>query len=105
MKLFTFFDENTSITHCLEILGPETLIKKIEKDENEDFDFLDLMITKIQDKNLESLYGVHDVSYSGEALFGFTTYEVHAHKWNELMKVWKEILTELGLRVGKYYKK
>jgi hypothetical protein len=104
MKLFTFFDENTGITHCLEILGPETLIKNYENIENGDL--LDKVRTAIEVKNLESLYGVHDFSYSSnKTLFGFTTYEVHSYKWNELMKIWKGILTDLGFRVGKYIKK
>lgn len=102
MVLFTFFDENTQITHCLEILGPEKHLKETLKDSET---FLDAVMDKINDKNLEILYGVHDISMSNNELLGFTTYEVHAHKWNDLMKIWRGILTELGFRVGKYIKK
>jgi hypothetical protein len=37
MKLFTFFDENKQITHCLEILGPPNLLKEMEENVDDIF--------------------------------------------------------------------
>lgn len=102
MKPFIFFDENKQITHCLEILGPAHLLKEIEDDEYEDF--WDKIQKEINSRNLETKYGVHDISFSSNtALCGFTSYEIT--KWKTLMKIWREILTSLGIEVGNYYTK
>jgi len=102
MKPFIFFDENKQITHCLEILGPSHLLKEMEDDEFEDF--LDKIFKEINNRNLETKYGVHDVSFKPlTELLGFSSYEVT--KWKTLMKIWREILISFGLEIGKYYTK
>jgi hypothetical protein len=102
MKHFIFFDENKQITHCLEVLGPSHLLKEME--ENVDDIFWDKIREEIDMRDLETKYGVHDVSYRASTeLLGFSSYEVT--KWKTLMKIWREILTSFGLEVGKYYTK
>lgn len=68
-------------------------------------DMDDKIIDVCDEHDLESIYGVHDVSYGEtlivngqeyESIFGFSTYEVKEEKIEELMNIWKNSLNDLG---------
>jgi len=59
------------------------------------------LFEEIEDRKLEYDFGVHDVGYSDE-LFGFNSYEVKYDKISELLQIWKDILTSLGLETGEW---
>ncbi len=68
-----------------------------------------IMYDAIEEKKLETEYGVHD--YSGRSLpnmivIGFNTYEVERSKIKPLMKIWEKILISAGFKIiGKYTSK
>ncbi len=65
---------------------------------------LDAIYNELNSRDLETVYGIHDWSTSerdDEVIedIGFTTYEVDKEKVAKLLEIWKEILTNVGIKI------
>jgi hypothetical protein len=65
---------------------------------------LDAIYHELNYRDLESRFGVHDWSTSEQddgtiEDIGFTTYEVDKKEVAELLEIWKEILTNVGIKI------
>lgn len=97
MRPFLFHDESTGINHYLEII--ETPGIETDDDMIEFFDAH--MCDSAEMEYLERHFGIHDISYDYDVMFGFTSYE-----WEDiegLKKYWSKWLTDLGFTVGEWY--
>jgi len=93
MKPFQLYDELTGKNHCLQILAAPEEIE----------DLFDYRVLGTDEMNfLETTYGVHDVSYDDNSIFGFTSYEWQPGKLDDLKTYWSNWLTRLGFKVGKW---
>lgn len=99
---FVFFDEETEEKYIIPILE----IPNLYDPDNPDSDICDLydcLYDKIEGRELETRYGVHDFSTHGKyELIGYTSYEIPSDKYGDLMREWTEILEELGFKVGQW---
>jgi hypothetical protein len=58
------------------------------------------MVDKCAEYDLESKYGVHDINFDDDNIWGWNSYEVEEEKIPELMNKWRVILIELGYDCG-----
>ena len=89
-KFHFSFDEYPEMTMVIPTDAKETAPEEMCDD----------LINACASEDLETKYGIHDVSYATSDLFGFTTYEVEKNKVLELMGVWKRILEGYGYKCG-----
>lgn len=103
VRYFRFYDEEKEQSHYLELTGPEELLNKQPEDIDEIFD--NILQPEMERRELETKFGVHDVSFGMETLtlWGFTTYEVESKQWFTLMLEWRQILQLAGFEVGAYF--
>lgn len=109
---FSFYDENLSDeqneTNCVFSFIPLNITELTDKQESQ-------ILKSCNDHNLEHhSYGIHDVSFGEvftnngetyEGIFGFSTYEVEPDKVDDLMNIWKNILSsEVGIETGDIFK-
>jgi hypothetical protein len=86
--IFTFNLEKEKITAEIPIL----------KDLSLELD--DIIVNACDDYNLETKYGVHDIDFGNDNIWGWCSYEVKKDKIKELMEIWKKILIEIGYECG-----
>lgn len=100
-KYFRFHELGADRSHYIELLGPELIATKSNTYWVELFSLI--IGSLVKSRNLETRYGIHDVSFATntDTIWGFSSYEVV--DWDGLMKEWKEILTLVGFRVGNYF--
>jgi len=103
VRYFRFYDEELEQSHYLELLGPEELLNKPAEDIDEIFDTI--LQPEMERRELETKYGIHDVSFGTDSLtlWGFTTYEVDRKQWPALMLEWQKIWELAGFEVGTYF--
>lgn len=91
-KHFTFSfsnDDDTYEVRTMTVTGtPEQYLEFETFSDNEG----DVEITM----DIESDFGVHDVSSTDYEIMGFTTYEVEPDRRDELMTAWREALFDIG---------
>lgn len=105
MRYFRFHDEELEKSHYLELLGPQELLDLPAEDVDDLF--YNVLQPEMERRDLESKFGIHDVSFGNETLtfWGFTTYEVDSKMWPDLMMEWRAIWTQAGFEVGSYFSK
>jgi len=71
---------------------------------DEAIELLENIQNELDERNLESIFGVHDVTGSedddGNPEWGYCTYEVEESKIQELLNIWKEIWNKFGVKTG-----
>ena len=104
---FTVQNDNSEDAKFVTAIVP--FLSEPEYDEDDRSNMDDRIIDICGELNLESEYGVHDVSGGQivevdgkeyEFIFGFDTYEVPNEKISELMIIWRNIFNKLGFTVG-----
>jgi len=89
------------------VIGIIPFLSEPEYEEEDRSDMEDTIIDLCQEQDLESEYGVHDVSggqtvkvngQKYECIFGFDTYEVPKDKISELMIIWRNNFEKLGFK-------
>ncbi len=99
MKPFILYDENTDITHVTMVIsGPFDI-----DDDEETIRFFDENINgSARMMAIETVYGVHDISYDDGDFYGYSSYEVK--EWGKLKREWRKWFKEMGFETGKWRK-
>jgi hypothetical protein len=99
-RFFRFYDEENDKSYVIPL---EDLVGQSQWGHaslDDDF-YYDNILPKIDERELEIRYGIHDFSTHGpDMIIGYTSNEVDEDKIPALMKEWKEIFYEVGIITG-----
>lgn len=107
--VFVFaYDDDSEEEYIIELLSGPGVVNSVEILPEIPEETTELIYDEINSRGLEIEFGVHDWSTGDHPnrveLIGFDTYEVDKAHVQNLLNVWKEILTKAGYQLGKQLK-
>jgi hypothetical protein len=96
---FNFWNENDGSCYSFSVKGDESLPDLNDGEVMEEF-WYDKLQPEQDRRQLEEIYGIHDISGDDTCFWGFTSYEIEDDKFPELMEIWKDIFKSFGYEVG-----